>query len=134
MNCIIRENDKGIYLSGSSYNSIVENNISDSTLSGVNILTLSSVGNSVFWNDFIRNGGVMFPQALDYGSGTYWNSSENNTFLYSAAGEGNYWDDYTGVDADGDGIGDTAYIIPGTANARDYYPVMENYGWLYNWF
>jgi len=134
MNCIIRENDKGIYLSGSSYNSIIGNNISDNSLSGVNILTVSSIGNSVFWNDFIRNGGVMFPQALDFGTGTNWNTSENNTFLYNSIGEGNHWDNYNGVDADGDGIGDTPYIIPGTANARDYYPVMEAYGWLYEWF
>ena len=35
---------------------------------------------------------------------------------------GNYWSDYAGVDADGDGIGDTPYIIDD--NNIDHYPLM----------
>ena len=40
---------------------------------------------------------------------------------------GNYWDDYTGSDCDGDGIGDTPYPISGGEN-QDRYPLMFLYG------
>jgi nitrous oxidase accessory protein len=36
--------------------------------------------------------------------------------------EGNYWSDYTGTDTNGDGVGDTPYIID--AKRQDRYPLM----------
>jgi len=65
-----------------------------------------------------------YKMSFDDGSGNHWNSSGNETLNYVSSGEGNYWSDYSGIDNDGDGIGDTSYQIPGIANAEDSYPVM----------
>ena len=37
--------------------------------------------------------------------------------------EGNYWDNYNGTDGDGNGIGDTPYII--NENNQDNYPLVN---------
>jgi nitrous oxidase accessory protein len=45
------------------------------------------------------------------------------TEKYDNGSEGNYWNDYMGTDSDGDGIGDTPYIVD--ENRTDNYPLME---------
>jgi len=59
-------------------------------------------GSRIHHNCFVD--GSYSPQALDDGlMNEFWYDTTTN--------EGNYWSDYTGVDSNGDGIGDTPYVI-----------------------
>jgi parallel beta-helix repeat protein len=104
-----------------SNNKIIGNNITDTTRYGI-YCEKGSRSNHIYYNNFINNGNSGGAgNAYDIGSGNTW-------YKYKLFGKsmGNYWDDYTGQDNDGDGIGDTPYKIPGKKIPRkDRYPVME---------
>lgn len=105
--CSIYKNKYGISLSGQ--NNTIENCIiHDNTDYGIKITSSKSSNNLFYNNDFINNS----QNAWDICS----NSWNNET-------RGNYWDDYNGSDSDGDGIGDTPYIIK-IVNNTDKYPLM----------
>ncbi len=117
-NNIISHSNEGIHLSVSSNNNlIIENNIMNNT-NGIYILDNEGtpLNNHIYHNNFGYNSN----NAEDEGN-NFWC---NETLL-----EGNYWDDYTGTDSDGNGIGETPYNISGGDN-QDHYPLMysfENY-------
>jgi nitrous oxidase accessory protein NosD len=69
---------------------------------------------TIFHNNFIEN-------AHKPGGKPWWCSWDNGA-------EGNFWSDYSGTDADGNGIGDTPYNISGQAS--DNHPLMEPLGEL----
>ena len=77
-----------------------------------------SAGNMLFRNNFIDNGWI---GAFDHDCQNLWDNGS----------EGNYWSSYderasyAGVDADGDGIGDTPYIVDDYSGNEDRYPLME---------
>jgi len=77
----------------------------------IGIRTWSSGGNRIFHNTIVNN----TVQVDNAGVSNYWDNGC----------EGNYWSDYSGTDADGDGIGDIPYIID--ANNTDTYPLMAPY-------
>lgn len=132
VHCLVRKNNKGVYLSSSSDNLLVGNNFSDNSHSGVAILQAWSSDNCIYYNDFTFNGDdLLYPQAWDEGSENKWNNSENGILLYLGSVEGNYWNDYTSDDRDDDGRGDTPYpIYGGRTVSYDEYPMMEAYDWL----
>lgn len=132
----ITSSQNGILL-GNQYSTLNRNNIIDCYI-GINmhssnnnihenILKNNSIGvvlwvgtitpaisNTFFHNSFVNN----TLQVLFEGSG-------NNVNLWDNGKEGNYWSDYTGIDNNNNGVGDTPYIING--NNIDKYPLMKPY-------
>lgn len=108
-NNIISENSYGIVLSTSNNNMVTRNSIYLSTSFGVNIASGSS--NNVFYHNNLNNSQQVEPD-----------SSLMLPNMWDLDGEGNYWSDYNGTDANADGIGDTQYKID--FRNRDNDPLM----------
>ena len=90
---------------GNSSNNDIYLNLAQGNSCG--ILFWSSDYNSIFRNNIINN--TLWSQTYDSGYTNLW--------------DGNYFSDYTGADADGDGTGDTPYNIYGGTN-QDRHPLM----------
>jgi len=101
----------GIEIRSSSSNNIWENIIEDNENIGINVDSGGfSSNNLIYKNYFIGN----TLHGYDDGPNNNWDNTEI----------GNYWDNYTGSDSDGDGIGDSFYTyIPGSANSNDTLPI-----------
>jgi parallel beta-helix repeat protein len=132
----ITENSLGIDIYGSQYNSMSGNSVTNNSMAG--LWFFGSHSNYLLGNNITDNGESMFFEMQCLGNRIYYNNFVNNELQFQAdegsvnkwdnGTVGNYWSEYRGVDWDGDGIGDTAYIID--ENNRDNYPMMEQVGAL----
>lgn len=112
---------------GATYNSITNNNLVKNTYGVFFSLELANddpimqsypvVNNTFYHNNFIDNS-KQVSQDQKANASNIW---DNN---YPSGG--NYWNNYLGVDSDGEGIGDSAYIID--QNNTDRYPLMNSFG------
>jgi nitrous oxidase accessory protein NosD len=90
----------------SSNNLIVGNSFYDAGLA----VDINHGGNNTFYcNNFFDN---------DRNVQAYGNNVWDNGTV------GNFWSDYAGVDVDGDGIGDTPYLVDSDDDLQDRYPLM----------
>ena len=100
----ITSNYYGISLDYSSANIVSSNTITENYY-GIHF-TLYSSNNTICHNNFNNTCHV-------------WSDSTN---VWNDSNEGNYWSNYTGQDTNGDGIGDTPYVI--NMGNQDNYPLM----------
>jgi parallel beta-helix repeat protein len=119
-------------------NKLFSNKVSNITLGG--LFSEESAGMKCHFNNIISKNTVTRCKIGIETKGTsknhlYLNNLiENERNALGSAGEntwdngvmGNYWDDYQGMDADSDDIGDSPYNIPGSNNV-DQFPLMEFY-------
>ena len=91
-------------------NTITGNQIGNSSSIGLSISNGCEY-NEIYENCFFTNG----LHAIDYGLNNSWDDGA----------KGNYWDNYTGLDADNDGIGDVPSNISGFGGAQDNFPLMS---------
>jgi parallel beta-helix repeat protein len=135
----VSNNENGFYLEGESdYDTINDNIVSNNDNIGIYLAPYSNdimvIGNNVSNNDHgiliwwgTYNNLLYHNNLFNNSVDNAWDSSENNIWFNSTLQEGNYYDDYIGIDEDDDGIGDIPYNIPGNDN-EDIYPLMVPWG------
>jgi parallel beta-helix repeat protein len=105
----------GIFLENYQQINIVGNNFENNTV-GI-FLGDKASNNTIHHNNFINNQ----KDVTDVRSTIPFLPSPKNT--WDTGSRGNYWSSYNGTDDDGDGIGDTPYIINDVN--QDNYPLMN---------
>ncbi|WP_255334458.1 NosD domain-containing protein [Methanosarcina sp. KYL-1] len=116
-NTVLDNSRRGIILEGSMTNGVLAadnvlcyNTVSNNSEVGV---LLSGAENNTFYGNAFNN----TKNVEDCGQKNIWNNTA-----------GNYWSDYSGSDADGNGIGDTPYVINYLTGTKDYLPLTREPG------
>jgi len=132
----IQNSKTGIYFVSNSNDNIVSNNILENNKGWGGICLQSNSNNNKIFKNIIKNnrgmagiyiygdsnGNIIYDNELI--NNTWYNAYDQgtNTWYNPATLSGNYWDDYDGIDANSNGIGDTPYGIADKDN-QDPYPL-----------
>jgi parallel beta-helix repeat protein len=110
----------GIYLHDSAQSNYIHHNIIRNNDGAGLFIWEQSTDNRIFHNDFIQN---EWYHVKDKEGGNIW----YHDYPYG----GNCWDDYSGDDTNGDGIGEGSYDIMGDHDSMgvDLYPWIKPHGW-----
>lgn len=109
----------GIYIYDSEHNIFSKNILLNNSRYGINIdsnylISDYSIHNILYNNTFIGNS----ENARDWGG-----SSSVRYNQWNFTNLGNFWDDYSGIDENDDGIGDSPYeILSNYQESKDYWP------------
>ena len=126
-----KNNGNGIVLWASYFNTIFNNEIYENYQTGIDLWDSSN--NLIYLNDFVKNTDNVYSDNSD----NFWVSMSKITYVYNEkeyeSHLGNYWDDYTGQDEDGNGIGETPYDIYAPLwgidedGSYDYCPLVQSF-------
>jgi parallel beta-helix repeat protein len=131
-NTITRNTEQGILIDFiCTGNMVYDNLISDNGECGIRICNVSR-NNIINWN--IISGNDVGIKCSDFSDENLFhhnilrdniiNAYDSSVNHWDTGVKGNFWSDYTGLDSDGDGIGDTPYAVPGDDN-EDRFPLMN---------
>jgi parallel beta-helix repeat protein len=114
---LIANNHHGIGFYGeSNYNKIIGNTLMDNERG---IYFSQSYNNSIYDNSFINNTRQVYDSVWEQP----WYPQLLSVNFWDNCTTGNYWSNYNGTDTNGDGIGETPYVID--QNNQDNYPLMD---------
>jgi len=108
INCNIFDNENAVDIRLNSNNNLISNCNIYSNRQGIKIWQ-NSKNNSVYINNIFKNDN---------------NAIDENTNNWDNGKQGNYWDNYIGIDQNNDNIGDSAYFISG--ENQDNYPLITS--------